>query len=229
MFMDNGFSGFVSKPIDPNKLDAYLMKFIRDRQSAGVIAAVKAQHPNQAQSEAEDISNRLKEAFLRDAKNFIAVLDPIMQQDEMDSSACKIYTIQAHAMKSALANIGRFELSKAAAVLEEAGRNEDIEIIKCNTPSFLDHLHDIIKLYQTRRKDDAVDFVEDTAFINEKLLAVSAACEKYDIESIDIALSALRRTPLSRQTKEVIDQLGSHLLLSEFEEAASLARRVAKG
>jgi len=34
MFMENGFSGFVSKPIDVDKLDKYLMRFIRDRKFA---------------------------------------------------------------------------------------------------------------------------------------------------------------------------------------------------
>jgi CheY-like chemotaxis protein len=30
MFMNNGFSGFVSKPIDINQIDGYLKRFIRD-------------------------------------------------------------------------------------------------------------------------------------------------------------------------------------------------------
>ena len=34
MFMENGFSGFVSKPIDIDKLDTYLMGYIRDKHSA---------------------------------------------------------------------------------------------------------------------------------------------------------------------------------------------------
>jgi len=34
MFMENGFSGFVSKPIDVDKLDKYLLSFIRDRRPA---------------------------------------------------------------------------------------------------------------------------------------------------------------------------------------------------
>ena len=33
MFMENGFSGFVSKPIDVDKLDMYLKRFIRDKQN----------------------------------------------------------------------------------------------------------------------------------------------------------------------------------------------------
>jgi len=33
MFMENGFSGFVSKPIDVDKLDSYLVRFIRDKRS----------------------------------------------------------------------------------------------------------------------------------------------------------------------------------------------------
>jgi len=40
MFMDNGFSGFISKPIDPAKLDACLLEFIHNKRLAADIAAV---------------------------------------------------------------------------------------------------------------------------------------------------------------------------------------------
>ena len=36
MFMSNGFSGFISKPIDIDKLNAYLLRFIRDKHHVAV-------------------------------------------------------------------------------------------------------------------------------------------------------------------------------------------------
>ena len=32
LFMENGFSGFMSKPIDINRLNSYLVRFIADKK-----------------------------------------------------------------------------------------------------------------------------------------------------------------------------------------------------
>ena len=42
MFMQNGFSGFISKPIDINQLNAYLVRFIRDTQAPKTIPSAMA-------------------------------------------------------------------------------------------------------------------------------------------------------------------------------------------
>jgi len=41
MFIDNGFSGFLSKPIDLTMLDEYLVRFIRDKQPLEVIEGAR--------------------------------------------------------------------------------------------------------------------------------------------------------------------------------------------
>ena len=42
IFLNNGFSGFISKPIDISQMDAYITRFIRDKQPSEVIDAIKA-------------------------------------------------------------------------------------------------------------------------------------------------------------------------------------------
>jgi len=42
MFMSNGFSGFISKPIDIEKLNIYLERFIRDKHAAKMEAGENA-------------------------------------------------------------------------------------------------------------------------------------------------------------------------------------------
>jgi len=46
MFMNNGFSGFISKPIDINQMDAYITRFIRDKQPPEVIEAIRQKMRN---------------------------------------------------------------------------------------------------------------------------------------------------------------------------------------
>ena len=47
MFMNNGFSGFISKPIDISQMDAYITRFIRDKQPPEVIDAIRAKMRNE--------------------------------------------------------------------------------------------------------------------------------------------------------------------------------------
>ncbi|MCL2851747.1 MAG: PAS domain-containing protein [Defluviitaleaceae bacterium] len=227
MFMSNGFSGFISKPIDPNKLDACLMELIHDKQPEEVTAAAKARYLSRPEDNTKDLSDILIKLFMTDAEKSLAALEPIMQSD-MDSTALKIYTTQAHGMKSALANIGRLELSRTAAALEEAGRNGDLKIIKSRTPYFLESLREIIETYQARVNDDSLDFAADSAFIGEQLLAISQACEAYDKKGAKNTLSMLKQHPLSKQTKAALDKIETGLLLGEFEESAALAKQAAE-
>ncbi|MCL2852806.1 MAG: ATP-binding protein [Defluviitaleaceae bacterium] len=227
VFMNNGFSELIAKPIDPYKLDACLKRFIRDIQPPEVIEAALAQYSNQyeAEEEVKVLSERLVKAFLRDAERSLNVLKPLIKLREIDDRAFKIYTIQVHGMKSALANIGCSELSKVAAVLEQAGRNEDAEIVKAQTPHFLESVREIVRKLSSQEEAGASNVDEDLAFLRKQLLAISEACEAYNKKSVQSLLNTLKQKPLSKHTKALLDEIGKHLLLSDFEEAAVFAKQ----
>ncbi|MCL2874246.1 MAG: PAS domain-containing protein [Defluviitaleaceae bacterium] len=233
MFLENGFSDFVSKPLDPERMDVCLRRFIYDKQPADVIAAARAQYPNfdKYQEENIDISDQLIESFLIDAGKFIETVEPLTKADKLCYSNYKIYTIQTHAIKSALANIGQWELSKAAAVLEEAGRNEDSELIKDRTTAFLNSVKDITRSYKRRSEKEESDLEQDenVALISRHLVGISEACEAYDIASVQGLMSQLKEIPISNQTKKILSEIDKHLLLSDYEDAALLAKQTAEG
>ena len=152
LFMDNGFDGFISKPIDVNKLNTYLLRLIRDKQPPEVLAAAardqeteqKSMPPEQTHSSPDTVSVRLQESFVRDAKRSSeAIMSTISRS--FDVAAFKIYIIHTHAMKSALYNIGETNLSSIASSLEQAGREGDTATINAFTGGFLKRLEDVIK------------------------------------------------------------------------------------
>ena len=226
MFMDNGFSGFIPKPINPADLDIYLMRFIRDKQPAEVIEA--ARHAIQVNVSADEFTDSLKPFFLLDAKKAISVLEPLMFRQEIDSASCKMLVITTHAMKSALFNIGYAELSREAAALEQAGRNKNEEAIRKLTPPFLESVREIIQDFSQDCEDKAPDFDDDTVFLRERLFAISDACEAYDQKIVSDLLNELRSKPSSRQTRSLLDTIDGYLLLSEFEDAAIAVRQAAE-
>jgi len=225
LFIENGFSDFISKPVDPNKMEACLMKFIFDKQSPEAIANARALYPGSRKKDSSAISGKLIQSFLIDAENSISILEPIMQMRELDSNTFKTYTIQTHAMKSALHNVGRIELSKIAGLLEEAGRSEDIDVIKNETKQFLDSVREIVCTFSKAKEEDGPDIVEDSADIIVQLTAISVSCEAYNLAEIKRIIGILRQNPLSKKTERLLNEIEKCLLFSDYDDAALLAKQ----
>jgi len=153
LFIKNGFSGFISKPIDVNRLNTYLLRMIRDKQPPEVLAAAaRDQEMEQKGTFAEvfpqtpgEMSARLRESFVRDARRSAEALTSAMSQRHLDTSAFKIYIIHTHALKAALQNINEPILAAIASALEQAGREGDDATINALTPGFLTRLDDVVK------------------------------------------------------------------------------------
>jgi len=239
MFMKNGFSGFVSKPIDINQLDKYLLKYIRDKyQTDGNIsyynmtahASKESKEPSPASKSSVKLSDALTGSFLRDAKKTLDIIKPLMELAELSGSDFKAYTTQVHAIKSALANIGRFELSDIAYTLEEAGRIEDVQTIRSNTSRFIELLNKVVSELAPDEEADETkpDESEDVAFLIENLKIIESSCDAYNKKGAKDAITALSQKPCSKNTKELLDKISTHLLHSNFEEVAMLAKEAAE-
>jgi signal transduction histidine kinase/DNA-binding response OmpR family regulator len=237
MFMENGFDGFISKPIDIRQLNVSLNKLVRDMYPPEVVEAARQQAfkfnmDKLAARKAQSASNQeLAAIFTRDAEKVLAKLKSIHTYAYRRIDDIRLFVINVHAMKSALANIGEIELSAIALKLEQAGRAEDIPVLMSVTPVFLEALSEVIE--KNKPKEDDGDAVEDDseyirAYLKEKLLAIQKACEEYDEKTADMALDELRQTKLPHSVRELLDNIAGHLLHSDFEEAANLARDYAK-
>jgi signal transduction histidine kinase/CheY-like chemotaxis protein/HPt (histidine-containing phosphotransfer) domain-containing protein len=138
MFLQNGFSDFLSKPIEIPKLAEIMEKWIpADKRgpappdaaapSGGAEAArlpvIEGVNTLIGQACVGGVRSRyldLLETFRRDARTRLPLLTKAPKEEE-----CKTITMQAHALKSALAAIGAAGLAADAARLEDAGRNGD--------------------------------------------------------------------------------------------------------
>ncbi|MCL2216155.1 MAG: ATP-binding protein [Defluviitaleaceae bacterium] len=221
IFLNAGFAGYISKPIDAVKLDHYLNCFIRDKQPAEVLASVEK--INFASSESDE-SNRLHpeliKSFLRDAKRVTSVLTEILQAPKPDANTLKLYTINTHAMKSALANINEAGLSDFAYTLEKAGRDNDTDTIRTQTPVFLERLAETAKSHTPEESHTAHD--DDPDFLRRQLKIIHDACEAYDKKTAKAALTALTEKIWSLKTKETLDTISALLLHSDFEAVAEM-------
>jgi HPt (histidine-containing phosphotransfer) domain-containing protein len=139
----------------------------------------------------------------------------------------EMFVINVHAMKSALANIGETELSAKAGILEQAGRAEDTEAMMAETPEFMEALREVIEKYKPKEDEGEAareGSMDDLAYLDEKLQAVQKACGEYDKKTIKTLLVELGQEEWSRSVRELLDRITEHLLHSDFDEIAKLAK-----
>jgi signal transduction histidine kinase/DNA-binding response OmpR family regulator len=237
MFLNNGFDGFISKPIDIRQLNLYLNKMIRDKQTSEVIEAACRKREEQNKKTGnkktpEQTGRQLAEIFVRDAGKVISVLETLKENDYRNNDDIQTYIINVHAIKSALANIGEHELSAFAFSLEQAGRNNDLEIISAETPVFIDTLRKIIVKIDSGENENIHDpeQAEDLSaggrsYLNDKLSNIMKACIAYDKKTVKSIMNEIREKEWSAQVKKVLSEISEHILHSEFDEAAAITEK----
>ena len=199
MFMDNGFSAFISKPIDANQLDKILMRFVKGERPAKKIGLSDP-----------SLRERLINSFIRDAKKSIEVLKlPV-------SDSLKSYIIHIHGMKSALHNVGKPDLAGIAEALEKSAMEGDTRTVKAKTPAFLAQLREVVEEL-------------DPNYLVTRLLTIKNACESFEIDVARSVLLELGQKVYSDETRSVLDKISALLSNGDYEEAASLANNLAKG
>jgi CheY-like chemotaxis protein/HPt (histidine-containing phosphotransfer) domain-containing protein len=221
IFKEAGFDDFISKPINTEILDDMLKKYIRDKQPAHVLAEAAKIKP-QIVEESEKICGipvKVAEMFRKDAAKAIAVLKETAAKGDLKS-----LVITAHAMKSALANIGEAEISSLAKELEFAGREDNSYLLEEKTPVFIEKLDEIIaKLTPISTKENVE---EDTRLVKEKAKAICAACDDFDSPLINEILKELENFSLKPETKKTLSEISENILFSDFDAAKVKAEKL---
>jgi signal transduction histidine kinase/DNA-binding response OmpR family regulator len=228
MFMENGFDSFISKPIDIRQLNAILNKLIRDKQTPEVIeAAWQQKSSDNGADETPDLSlnPQLAEIFTHDAEGAIKILEEIYANKMSGKGDIQMFIINVHAMKSALANVGETELSGIAQKLEQAARDGDNDEITNETPEFLRMLRNVIIKLKPKEENNSGEITdEDTAYLNQKLTDLQAACMAYNKKNAKKIMTELRQKTWHQPVKELLDGISGNLLHSDFEEASKLIK-----
>ena len=231
MFLESGFDGFLSKPIDLRQLNILLNKLVRDTQPPEVIEAARRQQ-NDADVRALRVSvdPQLASIFIRDAEKTLVTLEALHANQYRRKDDGRMFVITVHAIKSALANIGETELAALAYTLEQAGRTEDTVVMLGVTPIFMEALRGVIGKIMPAEEDEAGKTAdEDPAYLREKLSVIQAACAAYDSKAARDALAELQQKVWPRPIREQLHAVARHLLHSEFEEAAEYCGRMLSG
>ena len=252
IFLENGFDDFISKPIDLRQLDAILNKLIRDRKPPEVVEEARRQKNskdlNSKSSPSQTALHTLPAIRGVNVKSGIAMTGGtlagyykvlsmfqkdsndrlvIMQNPPDDEEKLVSFITQVHALKSASATIGAVKISQEASLLEAAGIGGDMPFIRENLPAFAEHLTELIKeinaaLHQDNETEIETDISIYISIFNELLEALKLK-KVLDIERI---LSELEQKELDSKTKDIVEQISEHILLTEYGGAIKIIEKL---
>jgi len=233
MFSRHGFDGFIPKPIDVRHLNAVLNKFVRDMHPEEAKKITETTAAQTAEAMPDETRAKLLRIFCHDAKKAVITLRETAPRRDGAGGASdaggiggglKLFTTTAHAMKSALANVGETEKSLQAAALEKAGLDGNADFIAANTENFIEALESLITELSSVHAADG-NVTEDTAYLAEQLQIVKTACEYYDDTGAYAALDRLKAKQWKPQTTAALEEMHDALFLhSDFDGAAEKVR-----
>jgi HPt (histidine-containing phosphotransfer) domain-containing protein len=159
------------------------------------------------------------EAFCRDAPAGFAL--PEKEPEKSDDASLRSFTTLVHALKSALANIGADGLSQAAALLEKAGREADLPVIRDRLPSFREELAALTarieEITAAARSGDGEKRAGPE--LREALARLRESLEARDFEAMDAALARLQALPLTGEAREAAGEIADCVLTADFGKA----------
>ena len=232
MFLENGFDDFLAKPLEVPRLDAVLKKWIspekqRDAPAgaegeavpqegalpeiSGVDVSAGIARLNNSQSRYLDLLT----IFRQEAKKSLPLLEKTPDTAELHS-----FITQVHGLRSSLANIGATFLSQTAALLEYAGRRQDIPLIREELAPFRDGLAALtMRIGELLERRSFAEGGQDAALEAEVLESLRNALETRAVDAADAALARLQALPLSREMRERISELADCILMADVEKA----------
>lgn len=233
-FLNNGFNEYLSKPMDLNKLDAILHKYLEHKMIKSVRPAnIKAEDViGDTRDSAIDFNTGIQQLggsrqtyvqilniFANDIKKKQAVLPQYINENDTHA-----FTIDVHALKSAAANVRADKLSTMAAEMEELGKKTDIQTIYAKADSFFEEMAKVSLA--------ADQFLANTVEKKEKTLgevdpadiyALKESCASLDmvaIEEITGKLDSFVYAPHIQQYVDIICHSSKEFDYSTITEAA---------
>ncbi|MDR0304454.1 MAG: response regulator [Chitinispirillales bacterium] len=208
MFLEMGFNAFISKPIDTDKLDEIIHKWVYDRLSeseklkaprntdkSAFIAQEKPQiKPDTHKIEGLDFEKGVKrfngsyDAYYRVISSFVKnIASKINAIDDVSSKNIADYAITIHGIKGSCYGISANLFGDEAAVLEKFAKDGDLEKIWELNPKFIEKiklfiekLQNLLNEINSSKEEKPKMILPDTNLL--KKILVSA--QNYDMEEL---------------------------------------------
>lgn len=266
-----GMSDFLEKPLDMEKLDFILRRWlpeekIREKQSRGcpvpgvgesqrkrqaALAQGNAQILAKTQTLAEaqlDLSMALQ--YTGTARTLTAVFEECLEEADEKMERIRFleqqeewqeYTVEVHGLKGTARMIGAVKLAAMAETLEQAGNNQDAQVLHQETGRFLEYYKRIQTVIQAfvpkapEQAENADEGIESTGVENlqgsgkelkELLFALRREIEGFDLDGAEEVLKRLSAQNLGMELDQGLADVQKALTRFDYRQGLKILRRL---
>ena len=246
MFLRNGFSDFLSKPIDTNELDIILDKWIPNNKKVKQTEKKNEIYHKDIKEYEDEIridgidmmtgihfSGGTVELFFETLNIFSIDCDNKIKEisDAILIKDINNYTIYIHAIKSALANIGANKLSMEARNLEEAGENGNFEYIVYENNNFMFMLNKLLN--DIKRTLSIYNKIKPKELMNMELFGLELkklkdALDSMDAGTVNMTIDGLMRKSNIERINISLNNIADEILIGDYEDASNSVEKLYK-
>jgi CheY-like chemotaxis protein/HPt (histidine-containing phosphotransfer) domain-containing protein len=232
MFLKSGLSDFIAKPIDLQRLDAILQKWLpkEKRLAADTKPEISAQTSHTELFEIPGVS--LETGLVNSGGSVEAYLDILevfcidIEEKSEQIARCAangdidLYTTLVHSFKGASRGIGATEFGDFAARMETAARSGDTGIIAMETGAFLASAHGLTCGIRNALKREVASGRQDGEDLTRpQLEALRSALACTDIAAVNRLILEYADLPLSKNARKALSNIENHVLLFDYDKA----------
>ncbi|MCL1894475.1 MAG: ATP-binding protein [Holophagaceae bacterium] len=234
MLIENGFSDFISKPVELHKLHTILALWIPEEKQEKSEAFDTETEEFVFQIDNVDVAKGVSnlggkvESYLKALKVYQKDGEEKLRQipQTLKDGDIRLYITCVHALKSASAYIGATKLSEKARALEESGHSKNMGYIEEHTGVFLEELDGVVQavskvISEVDANRTTVEEGGDLSDTYEMIGKLRDALESFDINAIDELTKQLEKSKAS----SLVEQLSKSLLISDFDVAISIIEK----
>jgi len=232
-FLQQGISDFLAKPIDIQKLNDILEKWLPpEKRQEPAQSAVQAGQ-KQENTEIGDIPGvevslginncggaaavylNILADFCKDAESRLGQIT-----EALNARDTRLYITLVHALKGAARSIGAVETGEKASWLEKAAAPGDLAALKDKTTDLQENVRALINnIRATVARYEAEDGREHIGASSLRLDELKKALAEMDIEAVNKMLLDYAGLALDMRTKNMIAEVEQHILMFEYDKA----------
>ncbi|MBE5829335.1 MAG: EAL domain-containing protein [Butyrivibrio sp.] len=255
-FIREGFDDYLSKPIESDKLEEALIKYL-PKNKVVITSALEEDQTKEIESRARDeipdyllglekvdIHEGLKncgsvDSYMSILKVYYDSAD--MTRNNIESAYAdkniKDYTSYVHSLKSTSRTIGAKELSGLSEMLEKAGNEHDVNTIE-------EYHNELLNLYsiviyslsrlpefdqgQSDDSDDGKEPISKSRMIDAYQTIIEVS-KSLDYDTLTFILDSIKNYKLKPQDKDIVKKIGDMAYKLQWDEISELASTGLKG
>ena len=250
-YLKEGFDGFLTKPIVPEKLESLIEKLIpEERRKPG--KNISTENPDLSAEEKElpevegidwdyalmkirssQLLKKVVDSFCLTAGSELDTLKELYSGVESthDPKSSEDYRIRVHAMKNTAAMCGALQVSALARVLEYAARDNDRQTLDAVMPVFerewTRQRQLLSDAFSTENGSDGSEKEPvDKDRLSEQLDTLDRAMKDLDIDIADEVMEELKRYSYDEREEQLIGQLAVAVMNLDRAQTSEIVRKL---